>query len=57
MANVTCIYTDKNGINHAIKTDNMKSKISCRILEESKISLRNRKVRATSKVELEYDER
>ena len=59
MANVTCIYTDKNGVNHPIKTDNMKSKISYRILEEGKISLREqrRRVHEMRKDEREYDER
>lgn len=45
MTKTTCIYTDKQGNNHIIKSDKMKSKISIRILEEGKIQQKEQRKR------------
>ncbi len=59
MANVTCIYKDKNGVEHVIRKDNMVAETSCRLIKEGKISLseQRRRVHEMRKEEREYDER
>ena len=59
MANVICIYTDKNGVNHEVKVNNMKTKTAYRILEEGKVSQREqrRRVHDMKKEDMEYEDR